>query len=210
MSENQPNPLDLLPTVDSLLEHMEGKSFWDTFFSGFLLTVHPAEFAVRVPGKGEGQKEEALSAAFHRTLLQFRTALELDQWVPVLEAPVFRQGKALAFCDITLTPWVSHSRASVDASWAGARLAGRHVRIEVKWIDGKPKLPAITYKAASNESRQHFVVTLVFHGEGYVPPQNGDEVPFGWQLLYSEARERLGAEFSKDYSKFSLVVLKSI
>lgn len=204
-------PSILLPKPEDLIRHMEDPRFWDHFFWAFLMTVHPAEFAVRVLKKGNGQKEEALSAAFQRTFFLHRHTLKLDHWVPVLEAPVLNQNKKYRWCDLTFTPWISEMEG---ASWRAAADSDQHVRIEVKWHEDASG-EQITACASRNESRQHFVIALDFCGEDYKLPfeEGADQLGADrMRCIYAKIRPRLGAEFKSyvPYTHLSFFVLRTL
>jgi hypothetical protein len=208
ITEQQSFSTDGLPSVGSLLEQMEQEAFWEAFFSAFLLTVHPAEFAVSVPSRGNGQKEEALSAAFQRTFLQFSSAIGLDCWVPVLEAPVVNETEDYRWCDITFTPWVAGLE---EASWEATKNSGRHVRIEVKWLIAPCESTTLIKRAQENHSRQHFVIELLFAPDGYVLPiekgvDSVDHTPM--RCMYAKVKPRLGT-YKFHYGAFAMIVFRT-
>ncbi len=197
-----------LPGREVLLHHMATKGFWTLFFAYYQKTVHPAEYAVI------GQKEQALSAAFQRTLFLNQEALGLNLWVPVLEAPIEAERGGTAYCDITLIPW---DRSLQEASWNAVKDPDKHVRIEVKWRDmsfsGSADAAEIFQTASSNESKQHFSLNLIFHGDRKQPALGQDLSTWPWhdrwEPLFLQSALRSGAAFDPAYSTHTLVVLKN-
>jgi hypothetical protein len=199
---------------EQLLKRLCEDTFWDRFFSCFMNTVHPVEFAVRVPDRGNGQKEESLSAAFHRTFFQHRFGLGMEHWVPVLEAPVMPNSSnpdEYFFCDLTFTPWVSDE----DASWEAAKERDKHVRIEVKWHEQKREIyHGILSKIATIASKPHLIIALNFTSNnsncGFKKGENYIKNNKKFNCIYSNSRERTGAKFGEKYNKFWLMVFQPL
>lgn len=206
MTEAHVEPTLRLPQPKALITSMESPEFWEAFFSAFLLTVHPAEFAARVPDRGDGQKEEALSAVFQRTLMMHRAPLKLDHWVPILEAPVLNRKNEYRWCDLTFTPWMPELEKE---SWKAAKTPSKHVRVEVKWLYGGKKRETLLKRAQDNTSDQHFVIILQFVQNGFQPviPIGDIEGCSHLCCIYSAVKERLGASGFR-YKHFALTVLR--
>lgn len=202
------------PSRERAIERMSIPAFWDNFFRYFISTVHPAEFALTDKNEKGSQRETALTAAFHRVFLAINPHLGLVGWTSAMEAPYKRTDNgSMAYCDITLFSWDGHAKDP----WTVKHSPDQHVRVEVKWRDNAyfnatGVAPEEMLKAATeNQSDQHFVLVLIFHGDVELPihgEAGWDALGKDWTKLAVLREKRRYAHFSENYTHFSLVVLK--
>ena len=203
-----------VPTQKSIIERMSEPGLWDDFFRYFICTVHPAEFALTDKSSTGSQRETALTATFHRVFMASGHLLGLTGWTSGMEAPFKRPVKDMAYVDITLFPW----NGKGGAPWSIVNRPEAQVRIEVKWRDNihfqscGGVSPSTAMEAADeNDSDQHFVLLLVFHGDLELPihQTEGWNVPDSkWAKVAVFREKRRYAQFNTEYTHFSLVVLK--